>query len=472
MSRMLILTAVMASLLAARAEEMRIELTPGSYASHIEAVAAEAPESLMLVGSADVRDLRAVAASLPEGVRLLNMQGLVIEEYTYPYNSAEDRGYYPAHTIPAATFAHTRFPEILFPVTLEAIGEGAFAGSALREAGFPTSLRSLGDYAFAGCGSLEKMLFCAPLTYLGAGAFRNCTALVRADLYPTEIKEVPDFLFAGCVSLKEALIPSVAKKIGREVFAGSGLEDVILPYGTDCAPFALAGMKELRGADVNYPAGGYGLLFGTPALERLDNAGAEAPDLMLAASGIADSKVSAGFNAIGDYAFAGLQAGKLVLSRDITRIGRGAFASMPLLRSIDVIPLGAAVPDISEEAIEGLDPSGIVLWVDSVSADAWRAHGVWSRFRIDSSGNSDVGGIVADDSGQIEIKAAGGRIIVSAPDAIRSLAVWSTAGSLLFASAPGKHGVEVDAGQWRGCIVAVEAADAAGRRRQAKLMLD
>ena len=36
MSRMLILTAVMASLLAARAEEMRIELTPGSYASHIE----------------------------------------------------------------------------------------------------------------------------------------------------------------------------------------------------------------------------------------------------------------------------------------------------------------------------------------------------------------------------------------------------------------------------------------------------
>ncbi len=470
MIRLLTAIFLLATGLVATGQEMRLELTPGTYASHADAVADAAPETLMLVGKADVRDLRAIAATLPASVAMLDMQGLEIEEYTYPFNSTEDRGYYPPSTIPASTFAHITLRDILFPLSLKAIGEGAFAGSALTAAHFPVSLNSLGDYAFAGCENIESILFCSPLEYLGVGAFRNCVSLRRADLYPTEIEYIPDALFVGCKSLKEILIPSCAKKMGSEVFAGSGLEDIILPYATDCAPFALAGMKELHTADVNYPMNADGMLFDTPQLVAVDKTNPDAPDLFLAASGITDSGISAGFKTIGDYSFAGSGARKLVLSSGVSRIGRGAFALMPGLASIDVMSLGSDVIDIDETAIEGINPSEIVLWVDSLAADSWRAHGVWNRFKIDTSGKSEVEAISVAES-TIKIKPLEGKIVVSSPDVIKSIAIYSADGSLLFAWSPNKAFATVDTTPWHGTVVVADVLDAAGRRRQSKLVL-
>ncbi len=156
------------------------------------------------------------------------------------------------------------------------IGEYAFAGCISWSTANLSSLTTLGRYAFDGCTSLSNLTLpeyglqeikeytfqnCQSLTtvelpssctFLGEGAFKDCTALTFASVLqvedlgesafmncsaltgvvlPPELPVVPADCFMGCSSLESISIPGSVKSIDGGAFAQTGLKSIELPEG-------------------------------------------------------------------------------------------------------------------------------------------------------------------------------------------------------------------------------------------------
>ena len=96
-----------------------------------------------------------------------------------------------------AAYELTSLETVVFPDSLESIGEWAFAATSLREAQFPASLKSVGSYAFRGCKSLQAIRF--------AGTAPDGLAL-------------DDWAFSDC-ALREVSLPDGTTSIGSGCFA-------------------------------------------------------------------------------------------------------------------------------------------------------------------------------------------------------------------------------------------------------------
>ncbi|MDE6441725.1 MAG: leucine-rich repeat domain-containing protein [Clostridia bacterium] len=130
-------------------------------------------------------------------------------------------------------------------------GDYAFCGTALSEFD-GASLAHIGDYAFSGCASLNSFMF-GNCTYLGVGAFADCTALTGIS-YPQSLNYVPEGVFsgctalsnltltngriisvganafAGCTALKSVVVPNSVTSIGQGAFADTLLESISVPF--------------------------------------------------------------------------------------------------------------------------------------------------------------------------------------------------------------------------------------------------
>ncbi len=98
---------------------------------------------------------------------------------------------------------------------VESIGEGAFgryseSGSApiISEVIFPTTLQSLGEGAFLGCLGLTNVTLPNSLEAVNNYMFAFCTNLTTVNL-PTTIKTIGEFSFAGCEALETINLESV-----------------------------------------------------------------------------------------------------------------------------------------------------------------------------------------------------------------------------------------------------------------------
>ena len=100
---------------------------------------------------------------------------------------------------------------------LTSIGSRAFAEtSALSSFTFPQTLTAVGAERFTGYGIVTANLP-QSVTYLGAGAFADCTKLVYAQV-PAAIQAVRERTFRNCTELKNVSIPEGIRYIGAAAF--------------------------------------------------------------------------------------------------------------------------------------------------------------------------------------------------------------------------------------------------------------
>lgn len=100
---------------------------------------------------------------------------------------------------------------------LTSIGSRAFAEtSALSSFTFPQTLTAVGAESFTGSGIVTANLP-QSVTYLGAGAFADCTKLVYAQV-PAAIQAIRERTFRNCTELKNVSIPERIRYIGAAAF--------------------------------------------------------------------------------------------------------------------------------------------------------------------------------------------------------------------------------------------------------------
>ncbi len=90
---------------------------------------------------------------------------------------------------------------VLFPESLQWIGEGAFFGCSSLQPHLPEHLHTIEAHAFEKCCALKEIQ-CAAYQ-IGEAAFAGCAALIRAHL--PLIKRLEKRLFTGCINLETCL---------------------------------------------------------------------------------------------------------------------------------------------------------------------------------------------------------------------------------------------------------------------------
>lgn len=72
-----------------------------------------------------------------------------------------------------------KLKRVTLPITLEKIGNTAFANCTALENVFLANVKNIGNNAFMRCTSLAEVMIPKSVSYMGATVFRNCETLVR-----------------------------------------------------------------------------------------------------------------------------------------------------------------------------------------------------------------------------------------------------------------------------------------------------
>ena len=181
------------------------------------------------------------------------------------------------------------------PSYTEHIGRFAFQGAALESVALPEGVTSIEDYAFAHNDRLKEITLPQSLTSIGKAVFFWCAALESIAL-PDGVTSVGDNAFSTCVSLKELAL-------GAELLsAGCGLTE-----------FCVA-LEKITVSENNESFSGEGNCL----TRKADNT---------VIAGCASSKIPAGTEQIGEYAFCGqTQLGAIDFPDGLKKIGHYAFS--------------------------------------------------------------------------------------------------------------------------------------------------
>ena len=181
------------------------------------------------------------------------------------------------------------------PSYTEHIGRFAFQGAALESVALPEGVTSIEDYAFAHNDRLKEITLPQSLTSIGKAVFFWCTALGKIAI-PDGVTSVGDNAFSTCVSLKELAL-------GAELLsAGCGLTE-----------FCVA-LEKITVSENNESFSGEGNCL----TRKADNT---------VIAGCASSKIPAGTEQIGEYAFCGqTQLGAIDFPDGLKNIGHYAFS--------------------------------------------------------------------------------------------------------------------------------------------------
>ena len=181
------------------------------------------------------------------------------------------------------------------PSYTEHIGRSAFQGAALESVALPEGVTSIEDYAFAHNDRLKEITLPQSLTSIGKYAFLWCAALESIAL-PDGVTSVGNNAFSTCISLKELAL-------GAELLnAGCGLTE-----------FCVA-LEKITVSENNESFSDEGNCL----TRKADNT---------VIAGCASSKIPAGTEQIGEYAFCGqTQLGAIDFPDGLKNIGHYAFS--------------------------------------------------------------------------------------------------------------------------------------------------
>lgn len=152
--------------------------------------------------------------------------------------------------------------KIVFDAPVTEIGFGAFREcDRLKSITFPKTVTSIGDSAFQGCKSLKTVEIMKNVKAIGSSAFRDCRSLLRMTI-PEGVSVIETNTFSGAfqwepspvgspynyVGTVSIDVPSSVKEIKSYAFYYSGIKKVQLHQGLlsigDCA-FSLSMLEEI-----------------------------------------------------------------------------------------------------------------------------------------------------------------------------------------------------------------------------------
>ncbi len=108
--------------------------------------------------------------------------------------------------------------EIVIPVGVDEIGDGAFKGLAwIAKVTMPGSVKRIGNHAFKGCRKLKEIVLSESLCEVGEYAFHRCHDLEEL-IFPASMTKVGSHAFLYCDSLKKVVIEG-PKKLPTAVFS-------------------------------------------------------------------------------------------------------------------------------------------------------------------------------------------------------------------------------------------------------------
>ncbi len=145
---------------------------------------------------------------------------------------------------PYAFAANRTVSNVIFPETLQWIGEGAFFGCSHLQLHTPQLQCTIEAHAFEKCSSLTEVQ-CAACE-IGEAAFAGCTALIQVQLL--RAKRLRKRLFAGCTNLKTCLCEH-AEEIEAYCFSGCiKLQQFNFASFLSVGKYAFAGCESLQAA--------------------------------------------------------------------------------------------------------------------------------------------------------------------------------------------------------------------------------
>ena len=182
------------------------------------------------------------------------------------------------------------------------------------------------------CSSIRTVRFDGSISYIGANAFADCTALSSVSL-PVDLRDIGPFAFRGCGMLRMLNLPTGLVTIGDAAFAHCDeLTDVLLPES----------LQSL----------GYAAFQCDAALQNVTvSAAVSIPDYTFFGCTSLTSADLSGVTGIGASAFGGCAALTTVtLPSKMSALGKCAFKGCTALESVRV-PLG--VTTLSNAVFEG-----------------------------------------------------------------------------------------------------------------------
>lgn len=295
------------------------------------------PEGVTAIGSSVFQDNQTITGVfLPEGVTTIgqsafsNCDGLTSVILPEGVTKVDAIAFYSCD----------RLERVTLPGTLKEIGSAAFKGCvSLARLTLPEGLTKVGVSAFADCTGITGISFPSTLREIGNSAFLRCTALQKAVL-PEGLLKIDHYAFLYCDVMTSITIPASVTFIGDDALPFPVL---ILGYGGTCAE-EWAAANGRRFSDLNEQ---FTRVFTLPA----------------------------GLTAIGEEAFLGSAAEKIILPEGCESIGSRAFADCTSLQCL-VIP--ESVTRIAADMLGDTDVRRLVIVTPEGSAAAqWASeHGV------------------------------------------------------------------------------------------------
>ena len=241
-------------------------------------------------------------------------------------------------------------------------------GILITDLEIPNGVTVIKSYAFYGCSCLTSLTLPSSVTTIGSGAFYGCSCLTSLTL-PSSVTTIGSGAFYGCFGLTSLEIPNSVTTIGGSAF------------------YKCSGLTSIR---------------------------------------IPDSVVE-----IGDHAFRQCRLEAVVIGRNVTTIGMGAFLLNPV-RRVDIYAINPPAVDTSNIFMP-LFSDGIyetaVLSVPTGSLEAYRTADVWKEFK--NIQEKDFGGVDGVEDDDVSVTAKGGNIEIGGADNTQ-VEVYNLSGQLVY----------------------------------------
>ena len=226
--------------------------------------------------------------------------------------------------------------EIVFDAPITTIGAGAFRDcDNLASITIPNSVTTIGASAFRDCDNLTSITIPNSVTTIGAYAFDGCRSLTSVTI-PDSVTSIGDSTFDGCRSLTSINIPNSVTEIGYNAFRNcSSLRSITIPNSvTTIGEGAFYNcMGELiinsRIIETDYTYSDYPTEYG-----------------WLSGTKFTDLTIGEGIEKIGEQAFRDCSSlTNVTIGNDVTMIGESAFAGC---NSITSVTIGDSVTELGE----------------------------------------------------------------------------------------------------------------------------
>lgn len=142
--------------------------------------------------------------------------------FTIPTNATE---------IKEENFYFSELKELTVPGNIRKIGARAFAFSVkMKKAVIEEGVEEIGESAFENCDSLETVVLPESIKTIHPNAFFSCEKLKKINI-PKSLTCLPDGMFFGCEGLEKIEIPENVKELGENLFYDcESLKSVNMPY--------------------------------------------------------------------------------------------------------------------------------------------------------------------------------------------------------------------------------------------------